>query len=392
MIAFSNRRLVTVFVILLILIVCMCGCSNKGEQVSSTEFEYEIVDGFAVLTKYVGSETKVVVPAEIDGYKVSATANTFENNTLIKEIIFSEGIEHIGEATCNRCLNLKTISIPISVVDLGSYAFADTGISSIVLPEKTVSIGEECFARCRNLKSVVSKAEKLSIADGAFYDSNSLIVMQVKSRPDYGRNTFSSNVEFTHSNIATFFAGVKELFSSSTTARFSKWFNQQSGFLQMLMKIVIIWLILLVGASFCMTLKIPGFILRKRRKVMYNKYCRAYGEDVGPNDIAFFRYKRLSFQSDRILHSIVIVSIISLLGSLIAFTMTELEKYNFVHCLLSFSVIVLFVCILIPIAAALLTYAFPIIKSKLFKNSFGRGHRVRGRVRKVSKRDLYYDQ
>lgn len=384
-----SRRMVAVFVILL-LITCICSCANQGKQIPSTQFEYEIIDGCIVLTKYFGSDTKVVVPASIDGYRVSTTTNTFEYNTTIEEIVFSEGIEHIGEATCNFCLNLKNVSIPNSAVNLGANAFSNTGISTILLPKNIKSIGEECFARCRNLKKVVSEADRITLADRAFSFSNSLFVMQVESQPEFENNTFSSKVEFTHSNIGSFLVEIEELLSASAIATFSKWFNQQPEFIQVIMMSGVIWLIILVVLGFLVILNMPVLILKKRKRAEYKKYCRTY-EDGTTNNAYFFRYKKLAFFSERLIHSFLIIIAFLLIGLLFAAVGISLAKGEIVHDMLLLT-LMLFAGIFILTSVALLIFAFPIIKSKLIKISLGRGHRVRGRVRKISKRNLYYDK
>lgn len=76
----------------------------EEETLVSGDFEYEVLDdGTVSITKYLGEEEAVEIPAEIDGKAVTV----------------------IGPSAFYSCLSLIEIAIPDSVITIGDYAFSN---------------------------------------------------------------------------------------------------------------------------------------------------------------------------------------------------------------------------------------------------------------------------
>jgi len=103
-----------------------------------------------------GTETAadVVIPSEYNGLPVTEIAYAgFYNNT-----------------------GLKSITIPDSVIEIGSSAFAGcSGLTSIIIPNSVtwIRIGDSAFTSCSNLTSITIP-ENASIGVGTFFNCNSL--------------------------------------------------------------------------------------------------------------------------------------------------------------------------------------------------------------------------
>ncbi len=70
------------------------------------------------------------IPEKIDGYTVTAVAdNAFRNNAKV-----------------------KNLTLPKTVVSLGSYAFAGSGLSSFILRGHVKELGEGVFSDCKKLR------------------------------------------------------------------------------------------------------------------------------------------------------------------------------------------------------------------------------------------------
>ena len=97
----------------------------------ASSFKYEVKEEhgekFVVITKFIGSETEVVIPDEIDGLPVT----------------------EIGEWAFFCCTGLTSITLPKGLETIGEMAFRNcTSLKSVTLPEGLKLIGEDVFAGC----------------------------------------------------------------------------------------------------------------------------------------------------------------------------------------------------------------------------------------------------
>ena len=115
-----------------------------------SDFEYSISDGSVIITKYIGSDTDVSVPSEIDGMPVTEIGeNAFSSCENLQAVQFKAPIEEIApHAFCN-CKNLTTINIPEGVKKICSGAFSwCTKLKNIHLPSTLEEIEEDAFKEC----------------------------------------------------------------------------------------------------------------------------------------------------------------------------------------------------------------------------------------------------
>jgi hypothetical protein len=99
--------------------------SDNISQVS-TGFKYIVSADKATITGYEGDETKIVIPSSIDGYEIVAIADGAFENTDIKSMIISDGIQTVGWFAFNGCNKLTSVTIPSSVTSIGYSAFGAT--------------------------------------------------------------------------------------------------------------------------------------------------------------------------------------------------------------------------------------------------------------------------
>jgi hypothetical protein len=96
----------------------------------SGEYYFKVNDDSTVtITKYIGKGGDVVIPTEIDGKKVTAIGNTFQNTgafqdcTTLTSVVIPDGVTEIQDNAFQLCTNLKTVTIPASVTLLRNCAF-----------------------------------------------------------------------------------------------------------------------------------------------------------------------------------------------------------------------------------------------------------------------------
>ena len=93
-----------------------------------------------------------------------------DNYNAVETLTISEGITDIGDYNFSEMGNLRTLSLPSSVVSIGERAFSESWISwgTLVLPEGLSSIGAYAFKDCIDLKAVVLPSTLKTIGNGAF--------------------------------------------------------------------------------------------------------------------------------------------------------------------------------------------------------------------------------
>ena len=161
---------------------------------AEVDFTYAETDGGLVITGYVGSSSKVVIPASIDGKPVVAIGSIAFHRSEITSITLPDSVKRIENSAFNRCSklsevnvgaglqeidtlaffacgSLREITLPSSLKRIGDYAFDACGLTSIEIPDSVDSIGEGVFIGCTDLKYVKYSNSLTEIPEEMFTDS-----------------------------------------------------------------------------------------------------------------------------------------------------------------------------------------------------------------------------
>ncbi len=144
---------------MILAVMLACGGIITGSFAEEEKTYQYIVkqDGTAEIVSADRSLTEAMIPAELDGYRVTS----------------------VGEDAFKTCLNLKIAVIPEGVTEIGARAFAGCGeLEEVLLPGTLAEIGANAFRYCKKMawltipygvKTVGAYAfggcEKLSIVD-----------------------------------------------------------------------------------------------------------------------------------------------------------------------------------------------------------------------------------
>ena len=141
----------------------------------TTEYRYHInQNGSVTLDEYINNDVSyVVIPEEIDGYRVKEIAEcAFENRKSVLGILFPDSIKMIADKAFFGCGNLKRIYFGKGIKWIGNEAFAEChSLENLKLPVALDYLGEYAFSMC-GLKHI----EILGIKD---WKSNSFALCTV---------------------------------------------------------------------------------------------------------------------------------------------------------------------------------------------------------------------
>lgn len=242
----QTKKLLSLFLSVVMLLSVTVGLDLSAYGATSGDFEYTLLDdGTAEIMGYVGTETNVVFPLEIDGYIVTSISNI--NNETISEMTIPYTVTEIAGgghgAPFYDCKNLISINVdannknyssqdgvlfnkekteliqypigntrttykvPEGVRDIFQLAFYGcVYIENIELPGTLESIWQGAFRNCISLKRVHfsnnTRAIGPSVGDSAFYNCKSLETINLPDGIDcIGYNTFRSCENLSNINI-----------------------------------------------------------------------------------------------------------------------------------------------------------------------------------------------
>ena len=201
--------------------------NSVGEEFGDYEYEY-LDDGTVEITGYYGEETELVIPSEINGYKVtgigdwtfyecsSITRITIPNSVTsigssafcecsnLTSVTLPDGLTSIGERAFENCSSLTSITIPDSVTSIDYCAFGNcSSLTSITIPDSVTSIGSSAFCECSNLTSVTLPDGLTSIGERAFENCSSLTSITIPdSVTSIGFYAFNGCSNLTNINIS----------------------------------------------------------------------------------------------------------------------------------------------------------------------------------------------
>ncbi len=195
----------------------------------------ETNEEYAQLESYLGHDTEIVIPEEIDGNVISKLGDyAFYENEEITKVTISKNLEYFGEfsffgcisinefevndkneiyetkdgvifgdnnqllvlyppakteteytipdgvkslnsAAFACCTNLKKINLPDSLERIGIYCFAEcTSLNNVVIPENVTELNDFNFTGCTSLTDITLHDEIVRIGNGTFFSCKAL--------------------------------------------------------------------------------------------------------------------------------------------------------------------------------------------------------------------------
>ena len=174
---------------------------DDGEETLETEdgFLYEIRDGEYVLVGYMGTESTVTLPTQINGEKYTIAAfkgaptvivpgelgyinrDAFSDGSNVKHVIVSEGITYIEAGAFWYASNLESVTLPKSLTTIESFAFYGCWkLEKLNLPKSVSYIAPDAFVGCGALDMTVEKGNACYFEEGGvLYNSDKSEIIYV---------------------------------------------------------------------------------------------------------------------------------------------------------------------------------------------------------------------
>lgn len=161
--------------------------NERSSNVAAENYQYtELEDGTLKITGYTGSDTELVIPAEIDGKRVTIIGEeTFAGGSKFTSITIPEGVTSIGWGAFYGCSSLKSIAIPEGVTNIGDDIFYGcSSLISISIPKSVTSISRSAFFQCSSLMDLRVDVDNVrySFEDGILYDNKTSVIYCIMSK------------------------------------------------------------------------------------------------------------------------------------------------------------------------------------------------------------------
>lgn len=166
------KKFTSLILILTLVIMAFAGCESKPKESPASDFEYEINDGKVTITRYIGKDANVVIPAQIDGKAVTVIGKNAFMMLGVTTVVLPNSIEKIDDYAFQDCHALTQMKFPASLKTIGINSF--NGCKSLselpVLPDALESIGLNAFKDCIALIEVTIPGDCL-LGNSAFEGS-----------------------------------------------------------------------------------------------------------------------------------------------------------------------------------------------------------------------------
>ena len=169
-----------------------------AEYVNGTEGL--VFDGYGAVTRLNGSAEHIVIPTSYKGVKITKIKDmAFDNRDNIKSVTIPSSVTEIGYSAFFGCTELVSVTIAEGVKTIGESAFYGCKkISRLVIPSSVTSIGEGAFSSCSALETIVLSNSLKSIPENMLWDCESLKEITIpKSVESIGECAFYGCVSLT---------------------------------------------------------------------------------------------------------------------------------------------------------------------------------------------------
>jgi len=140
------------------------------------DFDYIVQDNALVGVSTYFNKEDLVVPAEVNGVKITKIGNgeAFKGASRVKNITIGNNVTSIENHAFYLCQTIEKITLCEGIITIGEYAFRSTNLKEVVIPNTVISIGANAFFGMSQLKSVTIGSKVGGIGYEAFGECTNL--------------------------------------------------------------------------------------------------------------------------------------------------------------------------------------------------------------------------
>ena len=156
--------------------------TSLAANVTEDGLEYSTTNSKVTITKCPEDyEGALAIPSKIDGYSVTAIADTaFANCYALTSVIIPDTVKTIGTYAFNGCQALKKVILSKNIKTISNSAFSQCpALTTVTIPEGVTKICDGAFEECSSLKSIKLPFSLTKIGSYAFYKCTALTSVTV---------------------------------------------------------------------------------------------------------------------------------------------------------------------------------------------------------------------
>ena len=154
--------------------------TNKNDYTIVDDYIFNKTDGVYTLIAYVGIDSQISLPLEINGTNYVIGKSAFSGCTELSHITIPNNVTTIGQYAFSNCTNLTSVTIPNGITKVENSTFSGcTSLTSVTIPNSVTTIGQYAFSNCTSLTSVTIPNSVTTIGQYAFSNCTSLGSLEI---------------------------------------------------------------------------------------------------------------------------------------------------------------------------------------------------------------------
>ncbi len=188
------KRRLTSLCVLVLALVCVFVLPATAQAATEGDYTYKVSKGKAIITDYTGQESDLTIPSVLGGYPVrKIDKNAFSYCQNLTSVTIPDSVVTIGTSAFHYCKGLTSVTFGDRVTTIGYGAFEDcSGLTSVTIPDSVTTIEWGAFENCAGLTSVTLSDSVITIGQGAFRNCTELTEITIPdSVTGIGQGAFS---------------------------------------------------------------------------------------------------------------------------------------------------------------------------------------------------------